>query len=65
MSEIDHPKYFFFIFHCWKENDPTQELEPGWRFSLLKSDSEERFGFTSLEAMVIFLKQSLEEKSSV
>ncbi len=54
------PRYCAFLLRCWEERlDPSG---PGtWRYTLEEVAGGERHGFASLEVLIAYLKQRLEE----
>ncbi len=54
----DRTGHLVYLLRCWQE---AADAAPTWRFSLEGVSSEERYGFTSPEALVDFLCRRLEE----
>ncbi len=52
--------YRAYLLRCWREEYATAEGSPQWRFSLEEVPHERwRTGFTSLEALMAFLRAEL------
>jgi len=52
-----------FLLRCWQEADAGPGGESAWRFALARAGGEgTRRGFASLEALVAYLRQELEEE---
>lgn len=52
--------YRIFLLTCWQEEDATTDSQP-WRFRLEEPNGGEQYGFTELEALVVFLQAHLQQ----
>lgn len=58
--EKSHP-YRAYLLRCWQEGEAASGKEPPWRFSVEEILPERRRkGFSSLEALVAFLRAELD-----
>lgn len=74
MSEIAHvdglvprpPQYHSYLLRFWEERGETDTARI-WRFMLQDPQTEERFGFGDLDAMVVWIQEKtiLQEDSPV
>ncbi|MCP4428566.1 MAG: hypothetical protein GY803_29120 [Chloroflexi bacterium] len=54
------PQYHTFILRFWEERDPNEEEETVWRFSLNDPETDERYGFHTIEALTQFLERQMQ-----
>jgi hypothetical protein len=54
-------RYHTYILRFWQEQDETQE-EGKWRFTLLDPTQGHRYGFSSLDDLMDFLKAQMNEE---
>jgi hypothetical protein len=58
-GEESHP-YRAYLLRCWQEGEAAPGEEPLWRFSVEEiSNERRRKGFTSLGALIAFLRAEL------
>ena len=55
---MPEPKYHSYLLRLWQE---SSEKKPNWRFVLVNLSQNEERGFASLERLVAFLKERMDE----
>jgi hypothetical protein len=64
-GEKSHPNRAYLL-RCWQEGEAAAGQEPLWRFSVEEIVPERRRkGFTSLEALLAFLRAELDSSDKV
>ncbi len=53
------PHYHAFLLRCWQERSQFNDVPAVWRFSLENPQTGDRFGFTTLDAVIAALQDSL------
>ena len=64
MKHQDYPKnslhYRAYVIRCWKERSVQAGVETAvWRFSLQDPRTNQRYGFATLEALLVSLQSDL------
>jgi hypothetical protein len=59
------PRYHSFLFTFWEERSQYPDASVIWRFSLTDSRTGQRYGFVSLEEMMIFLEKEIDLSDNV
>jgi hypothetical protein len=57
---MPEPKYHSYLLRLWQE---SSEKKPNWRFVLVNLSQNEERGFASLERLVAFLKEQMDQIS--
>ncbi len=60
-SGYDADAYYVFVFRLWKEQGMALDRPAVWRFSLEDIRTRERYGFGSLEGLITFLQERMED----
>jgi hypothetical protein len=61
-EHVEHPITHSYLLRIWQEHDESASVAV-YRFSLIDPYTHERYSFTSLEHMVIFLEDWLHSRT--
>lgn len=61
MSSRDTPRYHAYLMRCWQDQDPHGTEPLAWRCSLEDPHTGARHGFATFEALVSFLRATLDD----
>ncbi|MFN8482330.1 MAG: hypothetical protein U0768_04600 [Anaerolineae bacterium] len=51
-----------FLIRCWQDGHSRGDDAPAWRFSVEEVGGDrQRYGFTSLDSLVVFLEQWMQD----
>ena len=58
---MPEPQYHSYLLRLWQE---SSEKKPNWRFVLVNLTKHEEQGFASLERLIAFLREQMDEIST-